>query len=201
LSSNRDLRVIRTRGLIRDAFIKLMDERGFLNITVNDIADGAMINRSTFYLHYTDKYELLQKTVDEAIETIIGSVEPQAHLLNGKPDYESFLQNLSMILKTFEKDALLYKIILNDKEALGISRKLESSLKNKLESCFPYQFSISRDLFVELVSSLYVSTIRWWLNNDMKYSPSFLAKELVKFFESASHGIIDQKQEPPNDLL
>lgn len=201
MSSNRDLRVIRTRSLIRDAFIRLMDEKGFRNITVNDIADGAMINRSTFYLHYTDKYELLQKTVDEAIETIIGSVEPQAHLLNGKPDYESFLQNLSMILKIFEKDAPLYKIILNDKEALGISRKLENSLKNKLESCFPLQFSISRDLCVELVSSLYVSTIRWWLNNDMKYSPSFLAKELVNFFESVSHDIIKQNQEQPGDLL
>ncbi len=201
MSSNRDLRVIRTRSLIRDAFIRLMDEKGFRNITVNDIADGAMINRSTFYLHYTDKYELLQKTVDEAIETIIGSVEPQAHLLNGKPDYESFLQNLSMILKIFEKDAPLYKIILNDKEALGISRKLENSLKNKLESCFPLQFSISRDLCVELVSSLYVSTIRWWLNNDMKYSPSFLAKELVKFFESVSHDIIKQNQEQPGDPL
>jgi AcrR family transcriptional regulator len=194
LSSDRDLRVIRTHSLIRDAFVKLMDEKGFNSITINDIADGAIINRSTFYLHYTDKYDLLQKTVDEAIQNILCSVEPQAHIVNEKPDYESFLQNLNHILKTVEKDALLYRIILNDKETLGISRKFENALKDKLDVCFPMQLSISRDLYLELVSSLYVSTVRWWLNNDMKYSPSFLAKELMKFLKSGSQDILKRSE-------
>jgi len=88
------------------------------------------------------------------------------------------------------KDALLYKIILNDKETLGISRKLENALKDKLDADIPIQLSLSRDLFLEVVSSLYVSAIRWWLNNDMKYSPSFLAEELVKLFKSLSRDIL-----------
>lgn len=180
------MRVIKTRSLIRDAFVKLLDEKRFRNITINDIADSAMINRSTFYLHYTDKYDLLEKTLDEAIQNILRLVEPKAHIVDGKPDYESFLQNLSLILKMLEKDALLYRIILNDKETLGTSRKFENALINKLDASFPMQLSISRDLCLELVSSLYVSAIRWWLNNDMKYSPSFLAKELVKFFKLGS---------------
>lgn len=191
MPSDRDLRVIKTRSLIRDAFIKLMDEKGFKNITVNDIADGGMINRSTFYLHYTDKFDLLQKTVDEAIQNILLLVEPQVHIVNGEIDYDSVLQNLSYILKALEKDALLYRIILNDKETLGISRKFENALKDKLDTCFPMQLSISRDLCLELISSLYVSAIRWWLNNDMKYSPSFLAKELVKFFEYGAQNILN----------
>lgn len=190
MSSERDLRVIKTRSLIRDAFVKLMDEKKFRNITVNDIAESAMINRSTFYLHYTDKYDLLQKTVDEAIENILRSVEPQEHIVNGEPDYESFLKNLRDILKTLENDALLYKIILNDNEMLGSSRRFENALKDKLDTCFPIQLSISRDLCLELVSSLYVSAIRWWLNNDMKYSSSFLAKELVEFFKSGSNVVL-----------
>ena len=190
MSSERDLRVIKTRSLIRDAFVKLMDEKKFRNITVNDIAESAMINRSTFYLHYTDKYDLLQKTVDEAIENILRSVEPQEHIVNGEPDYESFLKNLRDILKTQENDALLYKIILNDNEMLGSSRRFENALKDKLDTCFPIQLSISRDLCLELVSSLYVSAIRWWLNNDMKYSSSFLAKELVEFFKSGSNVVL-----------
>lgn len=194
MSSDRDLRVIKTCNLIREAFVKLMDEKGFKNITVNDIADGAIINRSTFYLHYTDKYDLLQKTVDEAIQNVLRSVEPQAHIVNEKLDYESFLQNLSYILKTVEKDALLYKIILNDNERLGISRKFENALKDKFDVCFPIQLSISRDLCLELVPSLYVSAIRWWLNNDMKYSPSFLAKELAKFFKSWSQEILKRSE-------
>ncbi|MDP4153759.1 MAG: TetR/AcrR family transcriptional regulator [Bacillota bacterium] len=194
MSSNNDLRVVKTRRLIIDAFVKLLDEKGFKNITVNDISDKAMINRSTFYLHYMDKFDLLQKLVNEAIENILCLVEPQAHIVNGKLDYEGFLNNLSCIMKAVEKDAVLYKFILNDREMLGISREWEKALIEKLDTCFPMQLSISRDLCLELISSLYVSIIRWWLNNDMKYSPSFLAKELVKFFKSGAIGLVEQSE-------
>lgn len=133
MSSDRDLRVIKTRYLIKNAFATLINEKGFINITVNDIADNAMINRSTFYLHYADKFDLLQKTIDEAIKKILSSVEPQTHIINGNVDYESFLKNLSDILKTLEENSLIYKFILNDKETLGISRKFENALKSKLD--------------------------------------------------------------------
>lgn len=186
MSIKHDLRVIKTQSLIRDSFIKLMDEKGFRNITVNDIADNAMINRSTFYLHYTDKYDLLEKTIDKAIQNILLLVEPQTHIINGEPDYDMFLQNMKHILEVIEKDAQLYKIILNDREMLGISRKFEYALKNKLASCFPIHLSISMSLWTELMPSIYIAAIRWWLNNEMKYSPDFLAKELVKFSKSGS---------------
>ncbi len=194
MSSDHDLRVIKTRRLIRDAFVKLVDEKGFKSITVNDISDKAMINRSTFYLHYTDKYDLLQKIVNEAIQNILCLIEPQAHIVNGNPDYEIFLNNLSCIMKAVERDAVLYKFILNDKEALGITRKCENALLKKLNSSFPMQLSISRDLCLELITSIYISTIRWWLNNEMKYSPSFLAEELVKFFKSGANGLLKQSE-------
>lgn len=194
MSSDRDLRVIKTRRLIREAFIKLVDEKGFKDITVNDISDRAMINRSTFYLHYTDKFDLLRKIVNEAIQNILCLIEPQAHVVNGSPDYEKFLNNLSCIMNTLEKDAVLYKFILNDKEMLGITRKCEEAIQERLNKTFPMQLSISRDLCLELITSIYVSTIRWWLNNDMKYSPSYLAEELVKFFKSGANGLLKQSE-------
>ncbi|MBZ0292889.1 MAG: TetR/AcrR family transcriptional regulator, partial [Anaerolineae bacterium] len=51
-----DLRVRRTRKLLQQALIELTVERGFSEITVGDIAERAMGNRSTFYRHYLDKY-------------------------------------------------------------------------------------------------------------------------------------------------
>lgn len=194
MSNDRDLRVMKTRQLIRDAFVSLVDEKGFKSITVNDISDQAMINRSTFYLHYTDKFDLLQKLVSEAIQNILCLIEPQAHIVNGDLDYEGFLNNLSCIMKVVEKDAILYKFILNDKETLGICRECENNLLAKLDACFPAQLSIPRDLCLELITSIYVSTIRWWLNNDMKYSPSFLAKELVTFFKLGTNGLLKQSE-------
>lgn len=180
MSIENDLRIIKTRKLIRDAFVKLIDIKGFDAITINNIADMAMINRSTFYLHYTDKYDLLQQTMEEAIQNILQLVAPEAHIIDGKLEYDSFVQNISSILKAVENDALLYKIILNDKEMSGISKKFENALIEKLDICFPDHILISRDLFLQLITSLYMSAIRWWLNNDMKYSTNFIAEQLVK---------------------
>jgi AcrR family transcriptional regulator len=179
MSNENDLRIIKTRRLIRDAFIELLDKKGFGAITINNIADEAMINRSTFYLHYTDKYDLLHQTMEEAIQNILQLVAPEAHITDGKLEYDSFVQNISSILKTVESDATLYKIILNDKEMSGISKKFENALIEKLDIYFPDHILISRDLFLDMITSLYMSAIKWWLNNDMKYSPNFMAEQLV----------------------
>jgi AcrR family transcriptional regulator len=55
-----DLRVRRTRQLLRQALMELMPEKGFQAITVQDLSDRAMINRATFYEHFADKYALLE---------------------------------------------------------------------------------------------------------------------------------------------
>lgn len=53
-----DLRIRRTRKLLMQALIKLTVEKGFAAITVQDIANRAMVNRATFYRHYLDMPEL-----------------------------------------------------------------------------------------------------------------------------------------------
>ena len=56
-----DLRVRRTRKLLQQAFIECTIEKGFAALTVRDITERAMVNRSTFYRHYLDKYDLLEQ--------------------------------------------------------------------------------------------------------------------------------------------
>lgn len=59
-----DLRVIRTEKAIQAAFVKLVNEVGFEDVTVTSLAQEAMINRLTFYKHYTDKYDLAQSMIE-----------------------------------------------------------------------------------------------------------------------------------------
>jgi AcrR family transcriptional regulator len=59
----RDPRVRRTRILLHDALRKLMRDKGFDDISVQDIAETATVNRATFYDHYTDKYALIDAMV------------------------------------------------------------------------------------------------------------------------------------------
>jgi AcrR family transcriptional regulator len=51
-----DRRVQRTHQLLRQAAIETMKEKGFVAMTIQDIADRANVNRGTFYAHYPDKY-------------------------------------------------------------------------------------------------------------------------------------------------
>src|SRR5512140_3294271 len=58
-----DPRVKRTRALLESAFMDLLQARGFQDLTVQDIAERAGVNRATFYAHFADKYALLDHSV------------------------------------------------------------------------------------------------------------------------------------------
>ncbi len=62
-----DPRVLRTRKLIMDAFIELSEKKEFKDITIKDITTEAMINRATFYYHFEDIYDLLEKVLSEVL--------------------------------------------------------------------------------------------------------------------------------------
>lgn len=59
----RDPRIRRTRQLLQDALGELMRKKSFDEISVQDIAEAATVNRATFYDHYTDKFALLEALV------------------------------------------------------------------------------------------------------------------------------------------
>ncbi|WP_035451020.1 TetR/AcrR family transcriptional regulator [Agrilactobacillus composti] len=190
MSTHLDLRVVKTKNLIQSTFIELIKQEGFKKITINDISRSANINRSTFYLHYTDKYDLLNQIVDRNIDQIINSIPRQLHVTNNALDYDTFAVDLDRTLKVVATNDKLYEFILNDPESLGLAQKIEKALQQRLDKLMPEETLVTRDLLLEIVSSIYLSVIRWWLAHDMKYSSKFLAKELVHFFELGSKSIL-----------
>ncbi|WP_054957534.1 TetR/AcrR family transcriptional regulator [Paenibacillus dakarensis] len=66
-----DRRIVRTKKALRDSLTELMKEKTFDEITVSDLTTRADMNRGTFYLHYRDKYDLLQQSEEEIIEGIL----------------------------------------------------------------------------------------------------------------------------------
>ncbi len=59
--------MLRTRKLIMDAFMELSGKKEFKDITVKDITEEAMINRATFYYHFEDIYDLLERVLSEVL--------------------------------------------------------------------------------------------------------------------------------------
>ena len=66
-----DPRVKRTRKLILDAFLSLQAEKGFDDITIQDITTRATVNRATFYAHFADKYALLDEQIRAGFAQIL----------------------------------------------------------------------------------------------------------------------------------
>lgn len=62
---NPDLRFKKTDALIKNSLLNLLQIKGFNKITIDDLCKQAIIGRSTFYHHYADKYELLDKIIQE----------------------------------------------------------------------------------------------------------------------------------------
>jgi AcrR family transcriptional regulator len=66
-----DPRIVRSRRMLMDSLAKLLTESEFEDISVQEIADEATLNRATFYLHYPDKNALLQAMSDVRFRDLI----------------------------------------------------------------------------------------------------------------------------------
>jgi AcrR family transcriptional regulator len=70
-STRIDPRVTRTRKLLLDAFVSVMGEKSFDDITVQDITARATVNRATFYAHFVDKYALVDEMIREGFTQML----------------------------------------------------------------------------------------------------------------------------------
>jgi AcrR family transcriptional regulator len=71
LAENTDPRVLRSRQMLMEALLRLLSRKEFNNISIQEIADEATLNRATFYLHYPDKNALLQATTAARFRDLI----------------------------------------------------------------------------------------------------------------------------------
>ena len=83
LQPNLDRRITRTRQVIYKTFITLISEKEFSQISIKDITNQANISRSTFYAHYQDKYDLLDKTIQIKLSELTESLaESESNYMN-----------------------------------------------------------------------------------------------------------------------
>ncbi len=75
-----DLRIERTRRNIINAFLQLRAKKPIEKITVTELAETAVINKATFYLHYKDIYDLSDRLEDEILAKALAAVPTDALL-------------------------------------------------------------------------------------------------------------------------
>lgn len=182
-----DRRTIRTKKMIRSALAELIDEKGFNNISVTDLTQRADINRGTFYLHYVDKYDLLEKIENEIIQEI---EEETKHLDSvNMMSIDASNEPLPFMVKLFEyfrENSVIIKAILGPKGDPTFERKIKRFIeinlfeKQKLKNFNIDEAVISEEYFIQYILSADLGVIQYWLEKNMKESPDEMALILAR---------------------
>ncbi len=185
---NTDLRIIRTKEAIREALVDLIEEKGFDAITVKDITTRAKINRSTFYAHYQDKFDLITKYEEEIVHEMTSFAKQKL------PDIIAELENNTQHAAPFHLAVLLFefldehsaflKAVLGPKGDLSFLTKLKETiwitmfgnthtpLVNEDRLLVPSRYLVS------YIASAHIGVVQQWLNSGRKESPQEMARIL-----------------------
>ena len=161
-----DLRIRRTKKSIRDAFFELIEEKGFDSVTVKDITDRALISRNTFYLHYEDKFDLLNKISNELMRKVYWRVSKdliKIKDLDFTIDCTAAL--LISIQRVIDEDGDLYRLLLTDPGTVVFSEKIEKTIRTALDLIKGDIEGIS-DLSIEYIITGMKGVIRYWVTHD-----------------------------------
>ena len=179
-----DLRVRRTRALLQKALVELTIEKGFTEVTVRDITQRAMVNRSTFSHHYLDKYDLLRQYVVEAI-ALIHTQEDDPPAVND-PDRPS--AGLVRILQHVYANADFYRVLLGKKgDPAFCAQCFRQFIEQQFRHMLPDEVTRAdpsrppMDLSVNYILHAGIGAILWWLENDQPCSAEQVAVWLNQF--------------------
>lgn len=155
-----DLRVTKTKLLIKQAFFDLLEKKPFEKITIKDITDKAMINRGTFYLHYCDKYDLLESYEDQVIDDL----RVYTDLITPESMEESKRKNLPLphlipLLTYIEEHPSFFLLISNNETSSSFYRKMSAAFYTRLSKVLDiaqidYMGDYKKDLAVAVSSTI-----------------------------------------------
>ncbi|CAM3908464.1 TetR/AcrR family transcriptional regulator [Cohnella lubricantis] len=185
-----DPRVQRTRELIRNAFVDLLEEMDLEKITVNRIAERAKINRVTFYLHYRDIPDMIDKIADDIMKEMKEALEKgEAELEMRKTDISDDRTHSTVfvrMLEYIERNAKLFKLMLATKRVPAFTDRFHrmtiEQLSARIEQRFANQSapSVPADISTWYLYSAHIGTIVIWLQHDMPYRPQYLADQMMR---------------------
>ncbi|MFC4302016.1 TetR/AcrR family transcriptional regulator [Cohnella boryungensis] len=173
-----DRRQARTRQLLLQAFLGLIQEKGIDSVTVTDIANRADVNRGTFYLHYRDVPDMMEKIVEDLygrFSRLVTRLDPRELI-----QYADKKEPYPKIVDIFEEARLhadIMKVLFGPKGdlsfALRFKNLLTNNLFNKMEFNFPEDGPrlVPRDFLVAYIASANFGLFLHWVEGGFKETP------------------------------
>jgi AcrR family transcriptional regulator len=172
--SKVDRRIAKSQEAIKKAVIELMTEKSFDDITIQDISDRANVNRGTIYLHYLDKFDLLDKLMEEHINQLRDICE--------SGNDSEWIEATLIFFEYFESNYLFFSTMLASKGAPSFRSRflgfLIKEFKDWVDTTNGKNHGLSEDVIVKFVANAYVGVVESWLKDGMLSPPHVMAKEL-----------------------
>lgn len=182
MTKKTDLRIIKTNKVLFESLILLMKEKSFEKITISDICEKALINRSTFYAHYEDKVDLLEALIEEQKNNLLNRLKDNNFTYISK-DY--YMKTLSIIIDHVDDKRDIYSTIfsnnINGFFIDFLKDVISKDLLNKLKGSKHYT---KTEIPIDVIAKFYLGgitnvTLDWILNKE-KYNKKQLLSYLDK---------------------
>lgn len=173
-----DRRVQRTRELLQRALMQLIDEKGYDAITINDITERANLGRTTFYLHYQNKDDLmLDHHANFAQHMSIASMTYE-QIMSDEPLAQSVT-----FLRRLEQGRAIYLSIIEAKDAdmmmQAVHEQVAENLAQNLERVFNTKTpKIPLDVLTRYIIGAQLSLVDWWMRKRTTHDADDIARQL-----------------------
>jgi len=175
-----DRRVQKTQSLLRGALVSLIADKPYDSIVVKEILDRANVGRSTFYMHFQDKDDLLVSGIFE----MLGPVPTQPAPGKG---HDRFLWFSLPVFEHHYRHAHAWgdrigtrgRAILHEHLRRVLAKVIASAMKEELRGARKPSRQIPADLLSDYVASTFVLVLNWWLDKRMPFTP----KEINDVFQ------------------
>ena len=172
-----DHRAERMKSLIIQTFFDCLEKEDFSQVTVGQIAKHALINRSTFYRYFSDKYELRDIIVDDIVRDFAEHMEVDfLHMDIQNELHTRFLQDgLSRLstqkhrLEILWNQNLLGRNVFDEMMNAG-AHKVEAEILNH-PTISPEKKQLA-DWYAKLLVNNFLVTVRWWFSHSDTVSAS-----------------------------
>lgn len=159
----KDLRVEKTETAIEQAFLELIEEKGFANVHLVDIALKANVNRNTIYIRYGTKEDIISSIVSKTFESHKSEVDIKDIMklpLNRRVVDKFF----TTIFTVIDNDQELYRIILTDPNLSGYIDKLVNDIRKIMLSSFAD--TKKNRVIIEYILQGFYGVIKTWIIYD-----------------------------------
>jgi len=177
MKKKMDLRVIKTKNSIYNALVMLLKNKAFEEIKVSDICKMALINRSTFYAHFEDKYELFSSFIEDLKNSFAEEIKKIEGDLSSR---EYYLEIIRTFLNHIEGKEDLYKaIMINNRNSIimdMIRETINIDIKRRVNKDVD---GVPADIISYFYLGAVVNVGAEWINGGKKYSK----EEMFSYFE------------------